>query len=145
MFLSARDTPCPRCGYNLRAIESRHCPECAARLDLLVGSPDLRLRPWITALIGTSIPAGFAALFSAGAIVTAVVDGFSGPAERNATLLFWAATLGAWGLVVLIIRGRTAFVQRRLRSQWILAVGSTLLSAIVVAGVVVMGLLYWRL
>jgi hypothetical protein len=60
----------------------------------------------------------------------------------------WAyakAYLYAWGLVALLIRRRTAFIQRRSRSQWILAAGSTLSSALVVAGVLVPGLLYWRL
>src|SRR5690348_785690 len=33
-YLADRDEPCPRCGYNLRGVESEQCPECGERLEL---------------------------------------------------------------------------------------------------------------
>ncbi|MGE4198756.1 MAG: hypothetical protein AB7G11_16735, partial [Phycisphaerales bacterium] len=33
-FLAQHDAPCPRCGYCLRGVESRTCPECGESLAL---------------------------------------------------------------------------------------------------------------
>lgn len=47
VFLTDRDVPCPVCRYNLRGLGSTTCPECGVRLDLRVGSIDLKLGPWL--------------------------------------------------------------------------------------------------
>ena len=61
MLLGVRDIPCPVCGYNLRAITSTNCPECGAKLDLRVGSTDLKLGPWLACLLVVGLPLGFLA------------------------------------------------------------------------------------
>ena len=44
-YLAGRDAPCPRCGYNLRGVESSRCPECGGALELtLVGSSRVDLQ-----------------------------------------------------------------------------------------------------
>jgi len=59
-FLRDRDMPCPVCNYNLRNCQADHCPECGAELDLRVGSIDLKLRWWLSALLAFALPLGFA-------------------------------------------------------------------------------------
>ena len=110
-FLAIHDVACPRCGYNLRASESARCPECSAALDLRVGSPDLRLVPWITAIVGTSIPAGFTAVFSVLTILTAFIDGFSTAGERNTVVFCWIVTAVLGTLIVAFARRRSAFLR----------------------------------
>jgi hypothetical protein len=39
IFLAARDTPCPGCGYNLRGIEQSACPECGRAIELTLARP----------------------------------------------------------------------------------------------------------
>ncbi|MCH8165569.1 MAG: hypothetical protein IH889_08165 [Planctomycetes bacterium] len=58
-LLAERDLPCPVCGYNLRAIASTNCPECGAKLDLRVGSTDLKLGPWLLTMLAGALPLGF--------------------------------------------------------------------------------------
>ena len=61
-WLSSRDVPCPVCGYNLRSIEVANCPECGAKLDLRVGSTDLRIGLWLVGVIALTVPLGFIGL-----------------------------------------------------------------------------------
>jgi len=63
-LLAARDMPCPVCAYNLRRITSANCPECGAQLDLRVASTDLKLGPWLVALFGLALPAGFVGVYA---------------------------------------------------------------------------------
>ncbi len=58
-WLSSRDVPCPVCGYNLRSIEATRCPECGAKLDLRVGSTDLKIGLWLVGVISLALPLGF--------------------------------------------------------------------------------------
>ena len=62
-WLSSRDVPCPVCGYNLRSIDATRCPECGAKLDLRVGSTDLRIGLWLVGVIALTLPLGFIGLF----------------------------------------------------------------------------------
>jgi hypothetical protein len=61
-LLTSRDITCPVCAYNLRGNESSNCPECGANLDLRVASTDLKLGPWLTAVLGLALPLGFASI-----------------------------------------------------------------------------------
>ncbi len=63
-LLATRDIPCPVCAYSLRRITSANCPECGAQLDLRVGSTDLKLGPWLVALLGLALPAGFVGVYA---------------------------------------------------------------------------------
>jgi len=57
-FLARQDHPCPRCGYNLRAIQGKTCPECGEMLQLRVGLVHPKLAALITGLIGLSAGLG---------------------------------------------------------------------------------------
>lgn len=48
-FLVDRDVACPTCGFNLRGLAGNRCPECSARIQLVIAHPDAlwALRPWI--------------------------------------------------------------------------------------------------
>ena len=62
-FLVERDVPCPVCSYNLRSIDRSECPECGARLDLRVGSIDLKLGPWLACVLAVALPMGFTGIW----------------------------------------------------------------------------------
>src|SRR5438045_2504229 len=57
-FLSERDVPCPRCGYNLRNLGGNRCPECGDALALRVNLSEPRLGPLIAGLVSLSAGAG---------------------------------------------------------------------------------------
>jgi hypothetical protein len=63
-FLAERDAPCPRCGYNLRGVESAQCPECGEPLKLALAKRR-RLGGW-----GPFLVLVFAWLLIAGGINT---------------------------------------------------------------------------
>ena len=50
-FVGDRDVPCPRCGYNLRALTKPVCPECREELRLTVGRARMRFGLFLAALI----------------------------------------------------------------------------------------------
>jgi hypothetical protein len=59
-FLATHDASCPRCGYNLRGVESAVCPECGAGLSLTLAQPR-RLAGWgpfLLAVFGWLLLAG---------------------------------------------------------------------------------------
>lgn len=57
-FLEVDKAPCPHCGHTLHGIETDRCPACNIKLQLLIGSIDLYIAPWITAFVGCSIVIG---------------------------------------------------------------------------------------
>lgn len=61
-FLENRSVPCPRCGYDLRNIQSPVCPECAEPLILKVGSPRARFG-WLILAMAPGCFSGVASLF----------------------------------------------------------------------------------
>lgn len=67
-FLSDRDVPCPRCGYNLRTQRKAVCPECGLQLALSLRPTESLHGPWITAMciVGSMALLG---LFFAGMVV----------------------------------------------------------------------------
>ncbi len=108
MLLAVRDVPCPVCGYNLRAITSTNCPECGAKLDLRVGSTDLKLGPWLAALLVVGLPLGFLA----GAAFLGLTVGI---VENNLEDLTFA---GGLMIPVIIMAGILVILIRRRRSIW---------------------------
>lgn len=61
-FLVGRSVPCPRCGYDLRDIETARCPECGEPLVLKIGSPRARFG-WLVLAMAPGCFSGIAALF----------------------------------------------------------------------------------
>jgi hypothetical protein len=61
-FTRARWVPCPRCGYDLRDLQTPKCPECGEVLELKVGSPRVRFG-WLLLACVPGCFSGIAALF----------------------------------------------------------------------------------
>ena len=61
-YLSGRDVPCPECGYNLRDLVGRRCPECGDDLALRLTLAEPRQGLLIAGLIGLSAGAGLSGL-----------------------------------------------------------------------------------
>ncbi len=118
-WLSSRDVPCPVCGYNLRSTEATRCPECGAKLDLRVGSTDLRIGLWLVGVIALTLPLGFIGLFAILGLPMVLL----GPA-RGAVLGFFIfvaiATVMSVGYVLLLcrlIRRRKKFWSKPRKAQ----------------------------
>src|SRR5262245_24699543 len=61
-FLREHESPCPVCGYNLKALTRPICPECGQELVLTVGAVRLRLG-WLFAAVAPGFFSGIAAIF----------------------------------------------------------------------------------
>jgi hypothetical protein len=133
-FLADRDYECPVCRYNLRGLQDTSCPECGARLDLQVGSIDLRLGPWVTAMLAIAIPLGFNAVLG----VVGLTMALSGRErwERRDTLVFGAcvgmAIAGSIAIFVLC-RRRRLMLRKKPREQRLIATIVVIVMAVVVA------------
>jgi len=116
-FLAERDTPCPRCAYNIRALTGSGCPECGSDLELRVGLVEPRLGAYIALLVACCLGFGASALLGMVALVEAPGDWFTEPAG----LLL----LGQWCLssvaLPLVLRHRRKLRKMSDRNQWGLA------------------------
>lgn len=54
-FLADRDERCPKCGQNLRGLQSNRCAECGLKLELGLKPAPLPLGLWLTGAIGLCI------------------------------------------------------------------------------------------
>ncbi len=118
-FLADRDEPCPVCGYCLRALSAPRCPECGAPLELRVGSPQLRVGPWVLAIVSCALALGFDGVFATMMAVALAISppGFWRPyGVAAAVALLAVAMLCA---MLAIIRRRTAWARWPRRRQWI--------------------------
>jgi hypothetical protein len=124
-FLAQRDIACPVCSYNLRGLSRPVCPECSAPLHLRVGSDNLRLGPWLLAVIALALALGFDG-------VVAVLLGAAGlifeppksPAEFQIFLAMFGCFVGlAAGVgtgIWLLVRFRPRWNRLPSRRQWTL-------------------------
>ncbi len=117
-WLSSRDVPCPVCDYNLRSIDSMTCPECGAKLDLRVGSTDLRIGLWLVGVLALSLSLGFLGLYSILFGVPMVVTG----ALLSAIFLLYAVVPAAISIAYALllwrlIRGRKKFWAKPRKAQ----------------------------
>ena len=113
-FLAARDVPCPRCGYNLRAATGDRCAECGTVVRLGVSPVEPVMRAWVVALVFASIGAGIGVLF------LALVVGRAGmpPSEWYWLIgLSWTCIPAAVALSLL----RRRFVRLSAGAQWSIA------------------------
>jgi len=118
-LLAARDMPCPVCAYNLRRITSANCPECGAQLDLRVASTDLKLGPWLVALFGLALPAGFVGVYAIGGLImlaVSIVTGGFGMMFVPSTIII--TITGAYAFLLWrLIRHRRKFWSKPRRAQ----------------------------
>ena len=120
-YLAQRDVPCPVCAYNLRGSEGPKCPECGARLDLRVGSIDLRLGPWLLCVLAVAVPLGFSGILA----VLALIAARRSPSWRVDDWILlgamWAFAIICAGLLTWVVRRRARLLRRSSRGQWVRA------------------------
>jgi hypothetical protein len=123
-LLASRDIACPVCAYNLHGIESSNCPECGATLDLRVGSMDLKLGLWLTAVLGLAFPLGFVgiyAVFGLVAILAFAVGGADSPGALSMLAAMAVPILVCAPYAFLLwrlVRRRRKFWAKPRRAQW---------------------------
>ncbi len=54
-FLATHDAPCPKCGYNLRSVQSPTCPECGLQLSLSIRPDRPSVTSWCALLLFLAI------------------------------------------------------------------------------------------
>lgn len=119
-FVRNRDTPCPKCGYNLRNLSTAICPECHEPLTLSVGVARPRFG-WFVAAI---MPGCFSGISAGLLVIPLTVSLFSpsGPAPWPP----WAADIFGWvsGLAtIVLVRYRYSFLRQPQAVQRWLAAG----------------------
>lgn len=114
-YLADRDVGCPRCGYNLRNLQTDRCPECgdAIRLNLALVEP--RQGAYLAMLAASCVATGGSALFLLLALT-------------QAPAFWWWESISPWllllqlilfGGLLLICTARRRAVLRRPRDwQW---------------------------
>jgi hypothetical protein len=73
-FLRDYETPCPVCGYNLKALVRPVCPECGQDLVLAVGAARVRMG-WLLIALAPGFFSGIAAVFVLIPIVARLIFG----------------------------------------------------------------------
>ena len=91
-YLSERDAPCPRCGYNLHKLQSDSCPECGDALTIRVGLVEPRMGAFITTLVALSVGTG-------AGLLLAILGIFAAPPG------WWTEPAGVALLALLIVSG----------------------------------------
>ena len=61
-YLAEQDVACPSCGYNLRGLTIRACPECNEALQLRVGLAEPKMKLWLATVLGLAFGVGFSLL-----------------------------------------------------------------------------------
>jgi hypothetical protein len=131
-FLSERDTPCPVCGYNVRAATSARCPECGRALQLGVAVDERVHLPWTLAVIACASTVFFTLMFA-----FQLPDGLV-----NFTWSEWAIGLICSVLsiaVIPLLLLRRAIIAWRPRLKWALAATAGTLW-LLAAGSIVVGI-----
>jgi hypothetical protein len=120
-FLREHDTPCPVCGYNLKALTRPICPECGQELVLSVGAARLRLG-WLLAAVAPGFFSGIAAIFMLVPIVGVLAFG-----NGRLPLLIPAVDLFGWcsgvfAIILAIKRYRFIAKPRSTQRWWALGI-----------------------
>ena len=129
MFLTARDVPCPGCGYNLRDLTGTKCPECGEDLVLQVWLEEPKIAAPITGLIGLAAGAGMNGLLIAFMTIRSIFfgDTIGGENARMSIILLGGfVTLGT-ALIVWLGKWRKI---RRSAYKWLMVTGCWVLTGI---------------
>ena len=117
-YLADREVACPVCSYNLRGLDGNHCPECGARIDLRVGSIDLRLGPWLASVLSIALPMGFTGILA----LMATIGAQRSVSWRSGD---WVILIVGWGLttiyavaLIVLSKRRGRFLRRPAAQQW---------------------------
>jgi len=120
-YLADRDEPCPRCGYNLRGLQSARCPECGDPLRLKVGLVEPRLAPYIATLVALCFGCGGSLLFIVLALLEAPTNWWF---DQLAGLFLIVELLVCGVAAILLLVFRRWFTARTKSTQILLASAS---------------------
>lgn len=140
---------CPVCNYNLTAITTTKCPECGATLQLRMSSDDLKLGPWVVALLAMAFPLSVVALFSISLVLSFMSLATVGPdrGSRLQVLVLAMLTLGINAYYVIgllrLIRNRREFWAKPRRKQVRSAVCAILMTPALIVLYVILMLVVW--
>ena len=128
-YLSDRDEPCPRCGYNLRELKDDRCPECGEALVLSVQRADPPIATWLAGTIALTLASGFT-LYTLGiqAVVTYRWGGVMWTGVR-APPLWISANFALAGIYLLWLFSRRWERDQRRLVRWVLMVMAWAISA----------------
>jgi hypothetical protein len=124
-YLADRDVPCPRCGYNLRGLSGRRCPECGDELTLRIGLVEPRMTAYLTALGASCAGVGGSGLFTALAMSVADANWWR---ETSAKLLLVLLVVAS-AMLALALWKRRRFRAAPIAVQWTLAGAACLIVA----------------
>jgi hypothetical protein len=138
VFLATQDAPCPVCSYNLRGLQTTspaRCPECGAELHLRVGSENLRIGPWLLAIISLTMAVGFDAVVLVILAIGASLSKNLSPADIQQIGImlgtFLGLTLTCGGGILLILRKRRQWCLIARPTQWRIAAATFLVVFII--------------
>ena len=120
-FLREHESPCPLCGYNLKALTRPICPECGQELMLTVGAARVRLG-WLMAAVAPGFFSGIAAFFL---LVPIVVPPMFGNARIPLTLIgtdLFGWCSGIFAIVLAAKRHRFLAQSRAAQGWWTLGI-----------------------
>ena len=120
-FLATHDAPCPKCGYNLRSVESLTCPECGLQLKLALVPNQQSVSPWCALLVAISLLSGVGFPRWVGE----AFHGFPSLLMTVHVAWYWYvlqyAILASPLLLIAVLLGRHWLMRRRTSVQWGLA------------------------
>ena len=117
-FLAGCDVPCPVCRYNLRGLGGPSCPECGARLDLRVGSVDLKLGAWLVSVLAVALPMGFTGILAVVGTIGAGRSAYWPLGDWIRLAALWILMVAYAGGLYAILKGRPRFLRRSAAEQW---------------------------
>lgn len=128
-FLRKHESPCPVCGYNLKALTRPVCPECGQELVLAVGVARLGMG-WLFAAVAPGFFSGIAAIFLLVPIVLrlAVGDGRVSWMLNSVDLFGWCS--GAFAILLAIRRLRFIALPRSVQMGWALGIWAVHVAAL---------------
>ena len=124
-FLASHDAHCPKCGYNLRSVQSPRCPECGLQLTLSLVPDRPSVTSWCALLVMASLLSGIGVRYW----VVWPSRGFPRPSAGLAWYWYvlYYAVLSSPLVLIAVLFGRHWLMHRRPSSLW----GITALAAIV--------------
>lgn len=109
-FLSGRDAPCPACRYNLRDLQSGHCPECGLALTLRVNLVDPALGSFLTGIVGLAVGMGFHGSVLAWAVFVLLNRRFGGGPKFFELLPLMVGFASCLAGILFLVKRRTWFI-----------------------------------
>ena len=120
-FLESNDALCPVCDYNLRGVMLETCPECNSPIELVVGSSQARLGPWLMACLAFAMALGFDSIIGILMLIPVVFTAGEDGAAVFLSASLILLTLVCIGMLWLLISRKRAWLRMTRPRQWIAA------------------------